>query len=151
VLDEHLTKVTQEDKLQALLINLTRVLEDDSSNNSRTDQIEQRFYDFIRQDSGTERGDIARDVLRFIQEVIGEDTRVIRTLKACNQGIIAPAVMQLRMNICPHLKFKDGGKSIFIHYLEITGYITTFINRIFNIISFVRIFGKGLCDRYSQK
>ena len=60
----------------------------------------------FRPNSQEEHGEVSRDIFRFLSEVIGENTRVVRTLKACNHGIIAPSILQLRKNICPHLMFK---------------------------------------------
>lgn len=40
---------------------------------------------------------------------IGEDTGLVRVLKACNQSIIAPSIIELKLVICPKLPFKDAG------------------------------------------
>lgn len=89
-----------------MLLNLSKALEDDS----HTREIRQRFLDFVRPNSGQEHSDMGRDIQLFITEVIGESSRVVKTLKACNHSIIAPAILQLKKNICPQLMFKDGGK-----------------------------------------
>jgi len=103
-MDEHLTKPNQEEKIQCVLLTLARALED----KDHLDGIQNRFFDYVRPNAGQERADIARDIQQFITEVLG-DSPITRTLKACNQGIIAPAVLQLKKNICPQLMFKDGG------------------------------------------
>jgi hypothetical protein len=91
--------------VKSLLLNLGKALEDDQ----HIQEIRKRFFDFVRPNSGQEHSDISRDIQRFISEVIGEGSRVVRTLKACNHSIIAPAILQLKKNICPQLMFKDGG------------------------------------------
>lgn len=40
---------------------------------------------------------------------IGEDASLVRVLKACNQSIIAPTIIELKLVVCPTLPFKDAG------------------------------------------
>ena len=46
-------------------------------------------------------------------EVIKEGTPTLQVLKATNQSIIAPAVIELTLNVCPKISFKDGGNYSF--------------------------------------
>lgn len=46
---------------------------------------------------------------KFLTEVLRDDSVTGKILKACNQSIIAPAVIELTLNVSPLLSFKDGG------------------------------------------
>lgn len=44
-----------------------------------------------------------------MNDVLGPDSPTVRVFKACNQSIIAPAVIELTLNTQPKVMFKDGG------------------------------------------
>eukprot|EP00026_Physarum_polycephalum_P007369 Phypoly_transcript_07428.p1 GENE.Phypoly_transcript_07428~~Phypoly_transcript_07428.p1 ORF type:complete len:444 (+),score=108.09 Phypoly_transcript_07428:147-1478(+) len=58
---------------------------------------------------GAKDRDMSREIARLISEYLGKDSRMVRVLKACNQAIIAPAVIELTLNVCAKVPFKDAG------------------------------------------
>jgi len=60
--------------------------------------------------------DVSRRLQDFLMEIVGENCRVIKLLKSCNQSIIAPAVIRLKGVVGNQFPFKDvhGGWRIFV-------------------------------------
>eukprot|EP01119_Soliformovum_irregulare_P022194 TRINITY_DN7543_c0_g1_i4.p1 TRINITY_DN7543_c0_g1~~TRINITY_DN7543_c0_g1_i4.p1 ORF type:complete len:155 (-),score=21.16 TRINITY_DN7543_c0_g1_i4:43-507(-) len=54
-------------------------------------------------------GETPKAVQAFLEQIVKEESPVVQVLKACNQSIIAPFVMELRLNLCKDVPFKDGG------------------------------------------
>ncbi|GAM29168.1 hypothetical protein SAMD00019534_123440 [Acytostelium subglobosum LB1] len=52
--------------------------------------------------------DVKRDLLRYLEEVVGAESKVVNALKCCNQAIIAPAVIELTLKIAKSLQFMDA-------------------------------------------
>lgn len=76
------------------------------------DKLEQRYSTFVT-GKDNETGSFSRQLAKLTNDVFAqgsngcEDHPVMKTLKAVNQSIIAPAVIELRLSICPSLPFKD--------------------------------------------
>lgn len=58
-------------------------------------------------DSSNPRIDVGKRVLEFLVEVVGDDKKMIRILKACTQSIIAPAVVRLKSVMVRQFPYKD--------------------------------------------
>lgn len=55
----------------------------------------------------------SKKIQLFLQEVVGPESSVVKVLKACNQSIIAPVIIQLRIRFFTgELLFKDHGKKL---------------------------------------
>ena len=53
--------------------------------------------------------DMSREIARLVGEYLGKESKMVKVLKACNQAIIAPAVIELTLNVCAKVPFKDAG------------------------------------------
>jgi len=72
-------------------------------------KIQELYYRYVPKTIDTNDRDISRELNRFLNEVVEENSPTLRILKACNQSIIAPAVIELTLNVQKRLQFKDGG------------------------------------------
>lgn len=52
---------------------------------------------------------MSREIARLVGEFLGKESKIVKVLKACNQAIIAPAVIELTLNVCAKVPFKDAG------------------------------------------
>ena len=98
--------LTKEENILSILTTLALRLEGEA----RVQKILDNFWKYIPRDTNRKRDrDISRELNRFLFEVLGEDSPTTKILKSCNQSIIAPAVIELTLNVCPKVAFKDGG------------------------------------------
>lgn len=95
----------QPDKVGAVIICLAELVEE----KDKVEEIRQRFSQYVTTSETGETGDLPKSIQLFLKEVVTEDTKVVKILKACNQSIIAPFVLQLRLSLCAEMPFKDGG------------------------------------------
>lgn len=54
-------------------------------------------------------GDTKDRLKGFLESVVGNDTPVSAILKCINQGIVAPAIMALRIGLMGKINYKDCG------------------------------------------
>eukprot|EP00027_Filamoeba_sp_ATCC50430_P006043 CAMPEP_0168557480 /NCGR_PEP_ID=MMETSP0413-20121227/9450_1 /TAXON_ID=136452 /ORGANISM="Filamoeba nolandi, Strain NC-AS-23-1" /LENGTH=391 /DNA_ID=CAMNT_0008588519 /DNA_START=136 /DNA_END=1311 /DNA_ORIENTATION=+ len=95
---------TKEEQMLSVLLQLARILEPE-----KEESIQKNFPTYLQKANSIPGMDVSKDVVAFLRDVVGADSHIVNILKACNQSIIAPLVTQLRLEICPQLKFKDGG------------------------------------------
>lgn len=86
------------------LYNMGRFIEDDEYAQKLVDN----FGSFVILEGAKDR-DMTREIARLVAEYLGKESRMVRVLKACNQAIIAPAVIELTLNVCAKVPFKDAG------------------------------------------
>ncbi|EGG23027.1 RasGEF domain-containing protein [Cavenderia fasciculata] len=55
--------------------------------------------------------DIKRELVKYLDETVGADHPIVSLLKCCNQAIIAPAVIELTLNIAKGIQFMDAAGS----------------------------------------
>jgi len=65
-------------------------------------KIEERFQDYVQ-----EGRDTIKQLHLFIKEIVGEQTKLVQILKACNQSIIAPVLIYLTNSLEGILSFKQ--------------------------------------------
>eukprot|EP01119_Soliformovum_irregulare_P011552 TRINITY_DN290_c2_g1_i5.p1 TRINITY_DN290_c2_g1~~TRINITY_DN290_c2_g1_i5.p1 ORF type:complete len:322 (-),score=97.84 TRINITY_DN290_c2_g1_i5:964-1929(-) len=87
-----------------ILTTMVAIIEGEERGNS----VKEEYYKYIPKDSVGDK-DISRDLTRFLEEVVKEESPTLRVLKACNQATIAPAVIELTLALSKRLSFKDGG------------------------------------------
>jgi hypothetical protein len=65
-------------------------------------------------------GDVSKRLLEYLQQVVGEQSKTVKILKACNQSIIAPAVYRLKSVAAEAFPYKDvrAGWRIYITISE---------------------------------
>lgn len=98
--------VRKEKRTLEIIVELATLLE----GQPKAEKIEREYYKYIPGNlDPTDARDISRELNRFLKEVVEEDSPTVRILKACNQAIIAPAVIELTLNIQKKISFKDGG------------------------------------------
>lgn len=85
-----------------IITQLTSILK----NPEESDRIRVEYKKYVNFDFG-EFG--AKKIGQFLQEVLGPENEIVKIFKACNQSIIAPAIIQL-VKMCNQIKFKDFGK-----------------------------------------
>jgi len=68
----------------------------------------QNFGNYVVIDGAKDR-DMSREIAKLVGEYLGKESKVVKVLKACNQAIIAPAVIELTLNVCTKVPFKDAG------------------------------------------
>lgn len=100
----NLSEWSQDDLVENLLLQLARQLEGEEA--AKGLQISFRKY---ITGSNLQTGVFARQFSKFVTETIGGDSKVARVLKTCQQNIIAPVIIELKLNICKTLIFKDAG------------------------------------------
>jgi len=96
--------VSKEKRTLEVLATLTEALE----GQNRANLVRKKFWKYIPKCAEKIR-DVSREISKLLEEVLGETSVTVLILKACNQAIIAPAVIELTMNVAPKLSFKDGG------------------------------------------
>eukprot|EP01113_Clastostelium_recurvatum_P024144 TRINITY_DN2881_c0_g1_i1.p1 TRINITY_DN2881_c0_g1~~TRINITY_DN2881_c0_g1_i1.p1 ORF type:complete len:1624 (-),score=446.89 TRINITY_DN2881_c0_g1_i1:45-4916(-) len=89
----------------SIIISLWTLLEDHVD----AEEVTQKYTQHIPPEQDAASRDLTRDISLFLTEVAGRDSRLVRALKACNQAIIAPAVIELTLNVCAKLPFQDAG------------------------------------------
>ncbi len=57
--------------------------------------------------------DVSKRLLEFLQEVVGEDSKLVKILKCCNQSTIAPAVIRLKSAASTHCPYKVRSQNSF--------------------------------------
>jgi len=99
--------LTKQQLIKKILLVLANQLGED-------EQVIQEQYNTYVKDNA---GDIPGPLNRFLKNVMGEENKVVKVLKACNQSILAPAVVRLKLKIAKKLPYKDmrGAWSIAIH------------------------------------
>jgi len=70
--------------------------------------ITEKFGNYVVLDGVKDR-DMSREIAGLVAEHFGKESKVVRILKACNQAIIAPAVIELTLNVCAKVPFRDAG------------------------------------------
>eukprot|EP01102_Stenamoeba_stenopodia_P021149 TRINITY_DN8444_c0_g1_i1.p1 TRINITY_DN8444_c0_g1~~TRINITY_DN8444_c0_g1_i1.p1 ORF type:complete len:307 (+),score=57.34 TRINITY_DN8444_c0_g1_i1:213-1133(+) len=97
-----------------LIQDVLQVLADQLGEDSTA--IREEFGKMVK-DNG---GDTAGPFGNFLNRHMGDNSTVVKVLKACNQSIIAPSVVRLKLSIAPRLPFKDlrGAWRIQIHCLK---------------------------------
>lgn len=69
----------------------------------QTKIIKNEFFNFIKQGGG----DTSRQLSRFLQQVLKEDSKLCKVLKAINQSIIASPFLRLKYIFPKYLPFED--------------------------------------------
>lgn len=57
---------------------------------------------------GPKDRDMSREIAQLVGH-LGKDSKIVKVLKACNQAIIAPAVIELTLNVGTKVPFNDAG------------------------------------------
>jgi len=97
--------VAKDKRTLEVLATLADLLESES----KSRKIQELYYEYVPKTVDTNDRDISRELKRFLDEVVEENSPVVRVLKACNQAIIAPPVIELTLNVQKQVSFKDGG------------------------------------------
>lgn len=104
-----------------MLFNLTKFLESDAY----ASNLREQFCKYVVLDGAKDRGmfwrrtgfhtilDMSREIAHLF-EYLGKECRVAKVLKAINQAIIAPPIIELTLNVCSKLPFRDAGKHFFL-------------------------------------
>jgi len=71
---------------------------------AQTEMIRNEFYSFVKEGGG---GDTSRQLSKFLEHVLKEDSKLGKVLKAINQSIIATPFIRLKMKFPNHIAFKD--------------------------------------------
>eukprot|EP01094_Clydonella_sp_ATCC50884_P022463 TRINITY_DN5161_c0_g1_i1.p1 TRINITY_DN5161_c0_g1~~TRINITY_DN5161_c0_g1_i1.p1 ORF type:complete len:323 (+),score=78.84 TRINITY_DN5161_c0_g1_i1:286-1254(+) len=66
--------------------------------------INDRYYEYVREDG---QGDVSQQLLRFLSEVVGDNSRLGAVLRACHQKMVFPGFYSIKNNIFERLPFKD--------------------------------------------
>jgi len=92
-----------------VLVTLARQLDSEDLVNKITSSFGQYFLP-------NTNTDLSRWVMDFLLQVVGEDTNTVRVLKACNQSVLAPAVLRLKSVVGSYFPYKDvrGGWRLLI-------------------------------------
>jgi len=85
--------------IYSILLTLALQLEDSESHDTTRDHYWSYLHDNIE-------GEIRREFDMFLKNCLSEDSKVAHILKTINQGVIAPAVISLKLAL-PSLPFKD--------------------------------------------
>lgn len=70
--------------------------------------IYQNFGNYVTLEGVKDR-DMSREIAALVADYLGKDSKVVKILKACNQAIIAPAVIELTLNVGTKVPFNDAG------------------------------------------
>jgi hypothetical protein len=95
---------TRAREIMQTLFNMGRFVEGDEYAQNLVDN----FGNFVILEGAKDR-DMSREIARLVSEYLGKESRMVKVLKACNQAIIAPAVIELTLNVCAKVPFKDAG------------------------------------------
>jgi len=79
---------------------------DGSENQEELEKIKANYENIPRNDDGSFN---SKDLVEFLLKEFSENSPILQVLKVCNQSIIAPSVIELKLGICPKLMFKDAG------------------------------------------
>jgi len=99
-----------------LIQDVLQVLADQLGEDSTA--IREEFGKMVKENGGDTAGPFGN----FLNRHMGDNSTVVKVLKACNQSIIAPTVVRLKLSIAPRLPFKDlrGAWRIQIHCLKVS-------------------------------
>ncbi|PRP79538.1 hypothetical protein PROFUN_12771, partial [Planoprotostelium fungivorum] len=96
--------VPKERKVLDVISTVCRAIEGEE----RGRYVTEMYWKYVSRDTFRLR-DMSKELAMFFYEVLGEESPTARILKACNQAVIAPAVIELTVNVAPKVPFKDGG------------------------------------------
>lgn len=85
--------------IYSILLSLAMELEDEQSHDNTRDN----YWTYLKENI---EGEIRREFDSFLKNCLEEDSKVAHVLKTINQGVIAPAVISLKLAL-PSLPFKD--------------------------------------------
>jgi len=88
------------DLMRDLLCELSDKLEEFE----QTKTIKNEFFSFVQQSGG---GDTSRQLSKFLQQVLKEDSKLCKVLKAVNQSIIATPFIRLKLAFPNQIPFED--------------------------------------------
>lgn len=93
------TQPSVERIIYSILLTLAVQLNDSQSHDNTRDN----YWTYLRENI---EGEIRREFDSFLKNCLAEDSKVAHVLKTINQGVIAPAVISLKLAL-PTLPFKD--------------------------------------------
>jgi len=100
-------------EIMDMLVELAKLVDSDDYANI----IQQNFKNYIVLEGVKDR-DMSREIASLF-EYLGKDCKIAKVLKAINQAIIAPPIIELTLNVCAKLPFRDaGGWRIYVHRHE---------------------------------
>jgi len=88
----------QDNTIKEIILTLSKWLGDSQE---QQESISTKYASFF----GT--GDPSLSLNEFIEHVVGVDSSVVKVLKACNQSILAPGVLKLKVAVGNQFPFKD--------------------------------------------
>jgi len=90
--------MTQEEYIYYVFCKLAGALESEE----QLELIKGKYKEYIK---GT--GDISQQILKFLADVINDNSKLMKVLKACHQKILLPGYYFIKSQIYEHYPFKD--------------------------------------------
>jgi len=88
----------QDNTIKDIIVTLSKWLGDSQE---QQESISTKYASFFGS------GDPSLSLNEFIEHVVGVDSNVVKVLKACNQSILAPGVLKLKVAVGNQFPFKD--------------------------------------------
>lgn len=90
--------MTQEEVVYYVFCKLGSALESEE----QQVRIKEQFKEYVK---GV--GDMSQQILRFLADVVGDDSKIMKVLKACHQKILLPGYYYVKSQIYEDYPFKD--------------------------------------------
>eukprot|EP01098_Paradermamoeba_levis_P013196 TRINITY_DN5968_c0_g1_i1.p1 TRINITY_DN5968_c0_g1~~TRINITY_DN5968_c0_g1_i1.p1 ORF type:complete len:284 (-),score=39.26 TRINITY_DN5968_c0_g1_i1:88-939(-) len=96
---------TSNNEIRDLILRILLILSEYLDGDIKRDEVKARFEGYFVNQQDT--GNISSGLSKFLNEVIGDNSKAGQVLKACHQKIIFPGFYLIKSKIYPQLPFRD--------------------------------------------